>query len=183
MPRRTNPSLNKRFRKSSAKSYYYYRNDRHNNWFVLMTGVHSTGYMEKFFRTGAAQYIEWYVEERPDKLFDIHAYVQLRRQIAKQFFIKKWNCKTTLIPTTALDKSESSFHQIPNKITLGSERLPVSLNSIVKSYNPLRNKSVPTIIDIPDVQIAPSVCWLPQPPKINPLLNRTKIIPFNKYDD
>lgn len=147
------------------------------NWFVTMTKITGTGYIERFIaRRKTCYYAEYYVVDNLDGTHNLYAYIQLH-PVSAAFLITLFNCRTTLIPTTISHKLCSDFESVPDKVCLGTQKVGCSGPHPVD--NPVFSL-IPTRVAFGAAPVSKS-CWLPQPPKSDPCLNRKKIYPIN-YD-
>lgn len=182
MPRRSNLALKNRF-KHGNKIRSLSTAPVYQNWFVDIHHCAGTGYIERFMsQCKSCSYAEYYIVDNPeDHTHTIHGYLQTRRK-SHNAMIVKFNCKTTLTPTTIAAKARSNFNSVEPKIKIGIETIDDEMSStgslVVATTMPLLHTTV---------KIAPkpvptnSSCWLMQAPRPDPCLNRKKVYPIN-YD-
>lgn len=186
MPRNSKPNSKRHRGQKVAPASCRFMHDlseQSKNWFITMTKVHGTGYIEAFKKANKnCTFAEWYYELNADQTFNIYAYIQYSVIISSAQLIMKVNCRSKLKRTTIADKLMSSFNAVPNKLKLGTERY----NEIQsrRARDNANNDLVPVDTTVKFVlgPVSKPVCWLPQPPKIDCLLNRKKIYPVG-YDE
>lgn len=140
------------------------------NWFITMTRVHGTHYIEKFKTSyKPCHFIEWYYELNEDQTFNIYAYAQFSFCISLSTLCMKLNCRTSYERTTIADKLMSAFNAVPNKKCLGIERTGAerSVRGAIVGRSDLEPVDIAVKID--KVLVKKPVCWLkPNPvPKID----------------
>lgn len=192
MPRLSNPKLKGRHTRKTpnisgklSKPSTGAPAPAYHQFFVTLLNIQGTGYIERFMkRYPSCNYAEYYVVPNNDETHDLFAYVQLRYPVPVGRVSSHLPFVAKVESTTVAEKLASAFHTVPDKLAYGVERAIPQKVAFVEN-TPFKTLHTAVQFGLQPVKQLPVnvPCWLPQPSKPDPLLNRKRIYPINHDDD